>query len=352
MKGFRAYPPASPRGEGRPRKEGQAPMGHVRAFGRAVTALALAIVSFGGHGLSAYVPDSVSGSPPAEHASGPSARVIKDDLGRQFTLPERTPARIVSMAPNVTEILFALGLGPNVVGVTRFCDYPPEARTRAKIGGLVDPNIEIIQSLRPDLIVAFRGNPLRVLDRLAGLKLPVFILDIGNSLDALEPLIERVGLVTRREREAAALAASLGSRQAAVASALGTVASRPRVFILLYSQGLWTCGGQSYLDDLIARAGAVNIAARLPKKWALYSRERIVRDDPDAVFVLAKSPQDFAAARAWLSGEGRLGGIAAVVSGRVFSLDENAGSRFGPRLVDVLEAMARALHPERFGGRS
>ncbi len=205
------------------------------------------------------VPDAVLTA--AGRAPSPPAQVIKDDLGRPFTLPERTPARIVSMAPNVTEILFALGLGPNVVGVTRFCDYPPEARTLPKIGGLVDPNIEIVQSLRPDLVVAFRGNPLRVLDRLADLRLPVFILDIGGGLDALAPLIARIGLVTRREKEASALAASLKARQAAVASALGAVASRPRVFVLLYGQGLWTCGGQSYLNDLIARAGAVNIAA-------------------------------------------------------------------------------------------
>lgn len=284
-------------------------------------------------------------------AWGARAQTIRDDLGRPFVLPEKTPARIVSLAPNITEILFALGLGPNIAGATRFCDYPPEARTLPRIGGLVDPNIEIIQSLRPDLVIAFRGNPLRVLERLSDLSLPVFILDIGNGLDTLYPLIERIGRVTRREREASALAAGLRAREKAVETALDAVASKPRVFVFLYGQGLWTCGGQSYLNDLIVRAGAVNIAAPLPKKWALYSRERIVRDDPDAVFVLAKSPDDFEKARAWLAGEAHLGTIAAVASGRVFLLDENAASRFGPRLVDVLAAMARALHPERFGGR-
>jgi iron complex transport system substrate-binding protein len=283
-------------------------------------------------------------------AAGP--QTIKDDFGRPFSLPERTPARIVSMAPNITEILFALGLGPNVVGVTRFCDYPPETRALAKIGGLVDPNIEIIQSLRPDLVIAFRGNPLRILDRLRDLRLPIFVLDIGNGLDALYPLIERIGRITRREKEAAILAAGLEARAAAVERALKAVAARPRVFVFLYGQGLWTCGGESYLNDLIVRAGATNIAAPLPKKWALYSRERIVGDDPDAVFVLAKSPEDFKKARAWLAGEARLGGIAAVASGRVFRLDENAASRFGPRLVDILDAMARALHPECFGGKA
>jgi iron complex transport system substrate-binding protein len=278
-------------------------------------------------------------------------RTIKDDLGRPFILPPSTPARIVSMAPNITEILFALGLGPEVVGVTRFCDYPPEALAVAKIGGLVDPNIEIIESLRPSLIIAFRGNPLRIVNRLRDLRSPVFVLDIGSGLDALYPLISKIGLVTRTEKEAEALSGKLRARQRAVEEALGAVARKPRIFVILRGQGLWTCGGESYLTDIIARSGAVNIAAAVPKKWVLYGRERIVRDNPDAVFILAKSESEFAGARAWLSGEAHLGSLAAVAANRVYFLDENAASRFGPRLVDVLDRMARALHPERFGRR-
>jgi iron complex transport system substrate-binding protein len=278
-------------------------------------------------------------------------RIIKDDLGRPFPLPASTPARIVSMAPNITEILFALGLGPNVVGVTRFCDFPPEARALPKIGGLVDPNVEIIQSLAPDLVIAFRGNPLRVIDRLSSLKLPAFVLDIGNGLDALYPLIERIGLVTRREKEAAALGSGLKARQIALEDALRTVAARPRVFVILYNQGLWTCGGGSYLTDVIARAGGVNIAAGMPKKWVLYSPERILRDNPDAVFVLSKSGADFERARDWLSHDAHLESVTAVAGRRIYFLDENSASRFGPRLLDILDEMARELHPDRFGGR-
>jgi iron complex transport system substrate-binding protein len=276
---------------------------------------------------------------------------IRDDFGRPFPLPPSPPSRIVSMAPNITEILFALGLGPNIVGVTRFCDYPPEALPIAKIGGLVDPNIERIQALAPDLVIAFRGNPLRIVNRLAGLKLPVFVLDIGNGLNALYPLIARIGLVTRKEKEAAKLAAGLRARQSAVEAGLGTVSKKPRVFVVLHGQGLWTCGGGSYLNDLIARSGAVNIAASMPKKWVLYNPERILRDDPDAIFVLAKSEADFERARDWLSREVHLESVKAVVDGRVYFIDENSASRFGPRLVNVLEKMSRALHPERFGGK-
>jgi iron complex transport system substrate-binding protein len=114
---------------------------------------------------------------------------------------------------------------------------------------------------------------------------------------------------------------------------------------------LWTCGGESYVDDLIGRAGGTNVASALPKKWALYKRERIIRDDPDVVFILSRSAANFAAGRNWLARMAGADAVSAVRSGRVYELDENAASRFGPRLVDVLDRMAALLHPERFGGR-
>jgi len=279
------------------------------------------------------------------------AQDIQDDLGRPFPLPSRTPERIVSMAPNVTEILFALGLGGRVVGVTRFCDFPPETASIRRIGGLVDPNIEVIQSLDPDLVIAFRGNPLRLVGRIRKLGLPVFVLDIGEGLDSLLPLIARIGRVTRTEARAAALAAGLRHRLGAVDKATREIASRPKVFVLLYGQGLWTCGGESYVDDLIGRAGGMNVASSLPKKWALYKRERILEDDPDVIFILARSSGDFAAGRDWLLRKAGVPGVSAMRSGRIYEVDENAASRFGPRLVDVLEQMAALLHPERSGGR-
>lgn len=288
-------------------------------------------------------------SSPLGAQSGP--QVLKDDLGRPFPLPERTPDRIVSMAPNVTEILFALGLGDRVAGVTRFCDYPPEAGSIRRIGGLVDPNIEIIQSLDPGLVIAFRGNPLRLVDRIRRLGLPVFVLDIGQGLEALFPLIAKIGRVTRSEKRADALAAGLRKRLEAVDAALGEAGTRPKVFVLLYGQGLWTCGGESYVDDLIGRAGGTNVASSMPKKWALYKREQILKDDPDVIFILARSAKDFATGRDWLLRKARVESVTAVRSGKVYELDENAASRFGPRLVDVLERMVRLLHPELFGER-
>jgi iron complex transport system substrate-binding protein len=279
-----------------------------------------------------------------------AAQTIRDDLGHPFPLPAETPRKIVSMAPNITEILFALGLGGRVGGVTRFCDWPEEAKALPKIGGLVDPNVEVIRSLDPDLVIAFRGNPLRLVERIRKLDLPVFVLDIGRRVDDLFPLIERIGRITRTEDRAAALAGALHRRLQATDEALRQLPSRPRVFVLLYGQGLWTCGGESYVDDLIARAGGLNVAAAMPKKWALYKREAIIEDDPDVIFILARSTADFDAGRDRLVKTPGLSSVKAVKAGKIFEIDENAASRFGPRLVDVLVRMAALVHPERFGG--
>ncbi|MCJ7484818.1 MAG: helical backbone metal receptor, partial [Candidatus Aminicenantes bacterium] len=343
---------------------GHVPEVHVPIFPARVPLLALVVTA-----LSVLVPTYLlAGEKERGHVPGPAGlqavraafprqeqfkiaetQDLKDDLGRPFPLPERTPERIVSMAPNITEILFALGLGDRVAGVTRFCDYPPEARYIRRIGGLVDPNIEIIQSLDPGLVIAFRGNPLRLVDRIRKLGLPVFVLDIGQGLEALFPLIAKIGRVTRSEERAAALAAGLRRRLEAMDAAMSRVGTRPKVFVLLYGQGLWTCGGESYVDDLISRAGGTNVASPMPKKWVLYKREQILEDDPDVIFILARSREDFATGRDWLQRKAHVESVAAVRSGRIFELDENAASRFGPRLVDVLDRMARLLHPELFG---
>ena len=281
--------------------------------------------------------------------SGAAGQTVKDDRGRSFPVPLEPPQRIVSLAPNITEILFALGCGDQVVGVTRFCDDPPEALSKTKVGGLVDPSLESIQALHPDLIVAFRGNPLRAVERLQALHLRVFVLDIGRTLDDLFALIEKLGAVTGRAEAAAKLNERLRGEIQAVRTALAGAAGRPKVFLVLHGQGLWTCGRTSYLHDLIVQAGGLNVAAGVAKDWAFYSRERLLQDDPDVILILARSPEEFAQARAWLAGAAGLAGVRAVRAGRVFLVDQNAASRFGPRLAATLREVAALLHPECFG---
>jgi iron complex transport system substrate-binding protein len=275
---------------------------------------------------------------------------IKDDQGYDFPLGA-PPQRIVSLAPNITEILYALGLGKEIVGVTRYCDFPPEALTKEKIGGLIDPDLERIRALSPDLIVAFRGNPLPVVQRMRSLRLPVFVLEMGQTVESVLPFLERIGRVTRREKEAADLVRSLRARYDAVRAALRCDADKPRLFLSLHGLGLWTCGRESYLTDMADKAGGASIAAGVAKRWVSYGREQLLRDNPEVFVVLIKSPADFVPAREWLTGQPYLQSLPAVKTGLIYPLDENKTSRYGPRLFDALEELARVLHPRCFGPR-
>jgi len=280
---------------------------------------------------------------PAGSASAAQTQTVADDTGSVFVLGA-PPRRIVSLAPNITEILFALGLGERVAGVTRYCDYPPEARTKEKVGGFIDPSVEKIRALDPDLVVAFRGNPWEALNRLKALKAPVFVLDIGQRLEAVPETIAKIGRVTRRESEAAALIASLEAKLGSALAEAAAAAARPRVFLILAGRDLMTCGRSGYLHDLIERAGGTNVAADLPKSWAVYSRERLILDDPDVVVLLAPSAADFGPARDWFVSLPGFESLRAVRSGRVRFLDENAASRIGPRLYDAFAELVRIIH--------
>jgi iron complex transport system substrate-binding protein len=276
--------------------------------------------------------------------------VIYDDLRTPLALGP-PPQRIISLAPNITEILFELGLGRRTVGVTRYCDYPPEALAIDKIGGMVDPNLEKIQSLRPDLIIGFRGNPLRVLTKLRSLRFPVFVLNLGSSLEGLFQTIEMVGRVSRAEDSGGRLVSRLKADYEAIRLALHGISRRPKVFLSVYGQGLWTCGQGSYLDDLLARAGGVNIAGRVKRRWLQLNREQLIHENPDVIIVMAKDERLFSQAAGAFRTDPRLKDIRAVKDNNIRWLDENIAGRFGPRLMGALDTVARILHPEKFENR-
>ncbi len=276
--------------------------------------------------------------------------IIYDDLRTPFPLGQ-APQRIISLAPNITEILFALGLGSRTIGVTRYCDYPPEALEKEKIGGMVDPNLEKIQSLQPDLIIGFRGNPLGVLNKLRNLHFPVYVLNLGGSLEGLFQTIEMVGRVTRAEGAAQALVAGLKDNYRAIRLVLSDIAEKPKVFLSVYGQGLWTCGQGSYLDDLLVQAGGVNIAGQIRRRWLQLNREQLIHENPDVIIIMAKDKQRFSQAGESFRADPRLKDVGAVKGNYIRWLDENVAGRFGPRLIGALDEVARILHPEKFEAR-
>lgn len=274
-------------------------------------------------------------------------KTIKDALGSSSTMAS-PPQRIVSLAPNITEILFALNLGRQIAGVTRYCDYPPEALKKEKIGGMIDPNFERIEALNPDLIIGFRGNPLRLLHRLKRLGLPLFVLDMGSNLESVFVVIRKIGFVTQKEKEAEILIQSMKKEYDKIQESLQDVKRKPKVFFSLHGMGLWTCGKGSFLDDLVRKAKGHNIAGHIQRKWLLLNREQLIQENPEIIIIISQSEEQFEIAKKWIKNENPFGQIQAVISDNIYSLDENIVTRPGPRFIDALAELAHILHPQHF----
>ncbi len=263
-----------------------------------------------------------------------------DDAGREISL-ERAPRRIVSMAPSNTEILFALGLGERVVGVTSWCNYPPETAGVEKVGDWWAPDYEKIVALEPDLVLAVGTAESELVKRLEGLGLKVFILQAETVLQVPED-IEQVAAITGVPEKGAEVASDLRRRIEAVQGRVGVVTEgeRPTVFWVLDAD-LWTVGPGSFVHDLIVLAGGVNIAGTLGQASGQLSLETVLEADPDVIIIPLLDPSLPEAL-------GRLSGWAslrAVRDGRVYQIDPDVVSRPGPRIADALEEVAKLLCP-------
>ncbi|HOM94976.1 MAG TPA: helical backbone metal receptor [Candidatus Saccharicenans sp.] len=239
-----------------------------------------------------------------------------------------------------------MGLNQQLVGVTSFCDYPEEARQKEIIGGLVDPNLEKIKVLQPDLILGFRGNPRRFLDRLYEEKLPLQAFEIGKTFEDLFSLIDRISRLTCTEARGQELISSLRERIKLIEARIPRPGTGAKVFLTLYGQGqeLWTCGQNSYLNYLLGRAGLQNVAADFKGNWLAYNPEKLIADNPDFILILARNRQAFNQATRWLESLTALRDITAIKNKNFIFLDENLFSRFGPRLVEAYEWLIKAVY--------
>lgn len=285
--------------------------------------------------------ESVGASPPAYPLS------LTDDAGRSVNLPG-LPERIVSLAPSNTEIVCALGACDHLVGVTDFDDYPAEVSDVAKvvIGAQVD--VEKVVDADPELILA-AGNeltPSTVITRLADLGYPVLVL-YPESLDELYADIELVGRAIDASTEAVGVVNGMRNRAQAVADVVAT-AERPRTFyeVGVFQGTIYTAGADSFLASLIAFAGGDPITGD-PRSTAI-QLEDLVAADPqlillgDAAYDPSITPESVAFRAGWE-------GMAAVTDGRiVVMLGDPVITRPGPRIIDGLEALAKAIHPELF----
>ena len=274
-------------------------------------------------------------------------RTFVDDLGRKLFLA-KAPTRVISLAPSITEILYAIGLNDEIVGVTEFCDYPPVALQKPKIG-YAQPNIEAIVALQPDLVLAPRAFlRAELLAKLEQLKIPTFVVD-PESFEEIPSRIQTVGRILNRSSSADGVASTMRQRIASVRSKMEGI-GRVRVLYVLNSQPLITVGPGSYLDQVINVAGGANIAAGTTVPYPHFSMEAVLKEDPEIIIFPIGMAEGIPLSeqQEWL----RWTSVSAVKQGRLHQIPANVLNRPGPRIVDGLEALARIIHPEVFSSRN
>jgi iron complex transport system substrate-binding protein len=276
------------------------------------------------------------------NTEGAARRVITDDSGQSISLPTKVD-RIVSLAPNLTEIVFAVGGGAYLVGRTSYCDFPAEAKTVTEVGNTLQPSLEKIIALKPQVVLISTASQLEVFSKqLQDHNIAVFVTD-PHDLEGVFRSIEKVGEILGQTQKAQQLLDSLRQRVTTVEQKVKN--STPvRVFYQLSAEPLYTAGKESFVNDLMRRAGAISVTADVPGAWPKYSAEAALATKPEAIILpTGGSMGDNNAAVA-----DALKRSPAVMQGRVYKINDDHLVRPGPRAVDGLEEMARALHPEAF----
>jgi cobalamin transport system substrate-binding protein len=279
---------------------------------------------------------SVFSSCGSRTTSPTETRTVVDELDRTVHIPVR-PERIVSLAPSVTEALFALEAGDRVIGVTSYCDYPPAARLKESVGDTLKPSVERIVALRADLVIVSTASQVESsVQKLEELGIPVYVTNPRNIEGVLES-IAAIGAIIGAADAGRQLTDKLRGRISSIESRLADC-TRASVFVILGTEPLITAGSASFINDLVTRAGGRSISADVNGDYPQYSLETAIAKQPQVIFLQAGGsvlPE-------------RLRQTPAARARRVYRLDDDLLLRPGPRVVDGLEQMAARIHPEAF----
>ena len=281
---------------------------------------------------------------------------LLDDKGYVTSL-SAYPNRIVSLAPSTTEILFALGLDDKVVAVTDYDNYPYNfsawvaAGNMTSVGGFSNPNMEVIASVNPDLILATAGVQGETIDSLRSLHYKVLVLD-PSSVEGVLQDITLVGNATGYKTQATTLVNSLRSRIDAVVAKVASAASKPKVYYEVWYDptSLWSAGSKAWQNELIEKAGGTNIFADQQLDYFQSSAEAVIDRNPDVILLPSQmgSGGPFWVSLDAVKARPGWNSISAVQDDRLYPVDGDIIARAGPRVADAIEALARYFHPELF----
>jgi iron complex transport system substrate-binding protein len=286
---------------------------------------------------------SAQASSPASPTS-PEMHDVVDGYGRTVHIPVN-PSRIVSLAPSLTETVYALGVEDRLVGDTDYCDYPPDAQKKPKVGGVINPNLEQIAALHPDLVLLSKeGNMLATVSALDSLHIPTYATD-AHSIEQIITSVQKLADVLNASAAGRTLADGLQQRLQALQDRLTDVAPR-RVLFIVWPEPLQSVGKNTFVADALRRAGAVSIVDS-NQDWPQVSLEEVAKLQPDYLIFAAShtgSPGndfDFVAHRTGWQ-------LLNAVRDRRYVVVSDAIIRTSPRIVSVIEDLAHQLHPEVF----
>jgi iron complex transport system substrate-binding protein len=292
-------------------------------------------------GFALFLAGCSRSQPPARDTS--NLTQITDEAGRTITVPQPV-TRFVSLAPNLTEIVFALGAGDGLVGRTTYCTFPAEAQRVETVGDTLKPSIERIIALKPQVVFVSTASQLEAFTtELEAHQIAVYVTD-SHDLDGVFSSMRRIGEVLGKRAEADALLEQLERRVKAVEQQVA-VRAPVRVFYQMSDEPLYTIGRDAFITDLLKRAGGISVTADVPGAWPKFSAESALAARPEAIILptggsMGNANSNIAAA---------LKQSPAALHGRVYKINDDLLSRPGPRSVDGLEELARSLHPEVFG---
>lgn len=276
--------------------------------------------------------------PPAQPTEATPTREVTDDLGRKVKIPLKVN-RAISLAPNLTENIFAIGAGDKLVGVTTFCDYPVEAKAIQKVGDTISPNMESVIALKPQIVFVSTASQMEAFTKLMEENgMAVFVTD-PNSLDGIYKNLETLGEIFGTQERAAQVIADMKARLGAIREKVGNEPPL-RVFVQISKNPLFIAGRESFITEMIEQAGAISVTRDVPAAYAPLSNETALAMDPEAIVIPAgagnEDPHDL------------FRESAAVRNGKVFRIKADLLMRPSPRLIEGIEQAARDLHPESF----
>jgi len=270
------------------------------------------------------------------------ARQVTDQLGRQVVLSD-DPQRVVSLAPSITEIIFALGQEHRLKGVTRFSDFPSEAVNLPRVGSYVQLDLERIVALKPELCIAIKdGNPVEVVERLESLKIPVYAVDPRNLNAVMETILE-IGKLLDASKTAKTLVEDMQYRIQRVRFRAAKASHHPGVFFQIGVSPIVSVGTNTFIHELIVLAGGDNLT-KGPIPYPRFNREQVLSLAPE-VFIITSMARGEVFERVKLEWS-RWSEMPAIKNRRIFLVDSNLFDRPTPRLVDGLELLGRLIHPE------